>query len=146
MLQRKTALRWTLLTLAAACMIPTPAEAQGRGNGRGHDGPEPEARVGAAVVVSGPEFGLSVELRTHIRDFYAARPPSNVEALPPGIRRNLARGKPLPPGIAKKMVPPDLASRVHVREGYALVEVGLDVFLVEVATNVVHDILMDVIR
>jgi hypothetical protein len=44
------------------------------------------------------------------------------------------------------MVPPDLASRVHVREGYALVEVGLDVFLVEVATNVVHDVLMDVIR
>ena len=26
-------------------------------------------------------------------------------SLPPGIAKNLARGKPLPPGIAKKMVP-----------------------------------------
>ena len=146
MFQRKTALRWTLLTLAAACTIPAAAEAQGRGNARGRGDREPEARVEAAVVVSAPEVSLSVELRTQIRDFYAARPPSNVEALPPGIRRNLERGKPLPPGIAKKMAPPELTSRVHLHDGYELVEVGLDVFLVHVATNIVHDVLMDVIR
>ena len=146
MLQRMTMLRWTLLTAAAACTIPAAAEAQGRGNGRGRANPEPDVRVEAEVVVPVPEISLSVELRTQIREFYAAQPASNVDALPPGIRRNLARGKPLPPGIAKKMAPPELASRVRLREGYALVEVGLDVFLVEVATNVVHDVLMDVIR
>jgi hypothetical protein len=89
---------------------------------------------------------LSVDLTTQIRDFYASHPASNVEALPPGIRRNLARGKPLPPGIAKRSPPAELVSHVHLRDGYQLVEVGVDVFLVEVATNIVHDVLMDVIR
>ena len=145
MRRHETALRWVLLTVAMAGTVPAAAEAQGRGNARGRGNGEPEPTVQAAVVVSAP-VGLSVELRTQILDFYAARPPSNVEALPPGIRRNLERGKPLPPGIAKKMAPPELASRVQLREGYALVEVGLDVFLVEVATNIVHDVLMDVIR
>jgi len=98
------------------------------------------------VEVSLAGVTLSAELSTQIRSFYASRPVSNVESLPPGIRRNLARGKPLPPGIAKRSAPPELASRVHLRDGYELVEVGVDVFLVEVATNVVHDVLMDVIR
>jgi hypothetical protein len=30
------------------------------------------------------------------------------QALPPGIAKNVARGKPLPPGIAKRAVPTDL--------------------------------------
>jgi hypothetical protein len=69
-----------------------------------------------------------------------------VEALPPGIRKRLARGKPLPPGIAKKVAPAGLRSRVRLADGYALVEVGLDVLLVEVATSIVHDILTDAVR
>ena len=68
------------------------------------------------------------------------------EALPPGIRRRLEQGKPLPPGIAKKVAPAELRSRVRLPDGYQLVEVGLDVLLVEVATDIVHDILHDVIR
>jgi hypothetical protein len=35
---------------------------------------------------------------------------------------------------------------VGIADGYELVEVGLDVFLVEVATSIIHDVLMDVIR
>src|SRR5210317_129082 len=31
-----------------------------------------------------------------------------MRALPPGIKRNLARGKPLPPGIARQLVPGSL--------------------------------------
>ncbi len=30
------------------------------------------------------------------------------QALPPGIAKNVARGKPLPPGIAKRALPADL--------------------------------------
>lgn len=147
----RTALSRSLLMLALVLVTPSLVLAQGRGNGRGNGrgdgGDEASAQVGVAVsVATSAEVGLSVEMRTLIRDYYAARPVSNVEALPPGIRRNLARGKPLPPGIAKKTAPHELAARLPLREGYELVEVGLDVFLVEVATNVVHDVLMDVIR
>lgn len=104
----------------------------------------------AAAQRGGPGVTVSVELSTdvesRIRDFYASRPAVEAEALPPGIRRRLERGKPLPPGIAKKTAPPELRSRVEVPAGYEIVEVGLDVLLVEVATSIVHDVLMDVIR
>lgn len=89
---------------------------------------------------------LSVEMKTRIRDFYTEHHPTRTKALPPGIRRNLQRGKTLPPGIAKKSVPNELRTRLLIAEGYELVEVGLDVILVEVATNVIHDVLMDIIR
>lgn len=88
---------------------------------------------------------LSAQVVTQIRDYYAGRE-VDAEALPPGIRRQVAQGRPLPPGIAKKAAPAELRAAVNLPDGYELVEVGLDVVLVEAATNVVHDVLMDVIR
>ena len=89
---------------------------------------------------------LSSDMQVHIREFYSARESYGATALPPGIRKRLARGKGLPPGIANRAVPADLRSRVRLPAGYDIVEVGLDVVLVEVATNIVHDVLMDVVR
>lgn len=66
------------------------------------------------------------------------------QALPPGIRKNLARGKPLPPGIAKKQVPQDLLLRLPVHPGYEWRVAGTDLLLVTVGTMIVHEILKDV--
>lgn len=118
---------------AAFCMlVPSEAQAQGR-------------RDRGGVSVSA-EITLSVGTKERIREFYAARPAIDVDALPPGIRKRLARGKPLPPGIAKKVAPPELVGGLSLPSGYQLVEVGVDVLLVEVATGVIHDVLMDLIR
>lgn len=65
-------------------------------------------------------------------------------SLPPGIRKNLARGKPLPPGIAKKMVPGPLLGRLPRYPGYEWRIAGSDLVLIAVATAVVADILYDV--
>ena len=117
---------------AAICtLVPSEAQAQGRRD-RG-------------ISVSA-EVTLSVGTRERIREFYAARPAIDVDALPPGIRKRLARGKPLPPGIAKKVAPPELVGGLSLPAGYQLLEVGVDVLLVEVATGVIHDVLMDLIR
>lgn len=64
------------------------------------------------------------------------------QSLPPGIAKNLARGKPLPPGIAKKALPGDLRKRLPGRQGYDRIIVGNDILLVA-ATGVVVDILRD---
>ena len=117
---------------------PETAYAQGQGNKARHAGHSTHA---ASLSVS-----LTPEIRVQIRDYYRSIDARGIEGLPPGIRQRLARGKPLPPGIAKQVVPAGLRSRVHVPDGYRLFEVGLDVLLVEVATNVVHDVLMDVVR
>ena len=66
--------------------------------------------------------------------------------LPPGIAKNLARGKPLPPGIAKKLLPKDLETTLPARSDYERVIVGSDVLLIEVTTQVVTDILRGIVR
>ena len=65
-------------------------------------------------------------------------------SLPPGIRKNLARGKPLPPGIAKKTIPGAFLDRLPNHPGYRWQMAGTDLILVSVATAVVADILFDV--
>jgi len=101
---------------------------------------------------------IAVELRfstsevSIIREFYERQETSrnprkkSRNQLPPGIAKNLGRGKPLPPGIAKQMLPNDLIGRLPpVSEGYERVVIDGKVLLVEVATQVIHDILTDVI-
>ncbi len=66
------------------------------------------------------------------------------KALPPGIAKNLSRGKPLPPGIAKKELPADLLNGLPpAPTGYERIVVAGKVLLVEIATQVIHDILED---
>ncbi len=68
------------------------------------------------------------------------------KGLPPGIAKNLARGKPLPPGIAKKYLPTELNLMLPPpRRGFERIIVDGKVLLVEIATRVVHDILADIL-
>jgi hypothetical protein len=74
---------------------------------------------------------------------HAATMPVAWTGLPPGIAKNVARGKPLPPGIAKKLSPQMLAT-LPQRQGYEYAQVGADIVLIETATRLVVDVLKDV--
>jgi len=80
-------------------------------------------------------------LQRLLREYGAPR----AESLPPGIERNLARGKPLPPGIAKRF-DGSLANQLPDYPGYEWQRVGADVVLIDAATRVVVDILVDALR
>lgn len=67
-------------------------------------------------------------------------------SLPPGIKKNLARGKPLPPGIARKSVPYGMLSRLPHHAGYEWRVAGADLILVAIATGIVADVLTGVFR
>ena len=128
----------SLLLLLALVVVPGGAlQAQKKKTAHPKEGPS--VQVSASVVFSAFE-------REQITAFYAEHRQSGAKPLPPGIRKNLARGKPLPPGIAKQVLPSDLEGLLPGHPGYHRLQVGLDVLLVEVATGVIHDILMDVIR
>lgn len=71
--------------------------------------------------------------------------PTPVKALPPGIAKNLARGKPLPPGIAKQ-IDPALARQLPYYPGYEWRQYGTDAVLVEVGTSIVREVLRDILR
>ena len=68
------------------------------------------------------------------------------KGLPPGIAKNVARGKPLPPGIAKQHLPDGLVHTLPAPpRGYERIIVDGKVLLVEIATQVIHDILTDIV-
>ena len=74
------------------------------------------------------------------------KPGKKAKGLPPGIAKNLARGKPLPPGIAKQYLPDDLRHLLPPPpHGYERIIVDGKVLLVEIATHVIHDILVDLV-
>ena len=55
---------------------------------------------------------------------YYERSAGKPVALPPGIAKNLERGKALPPGIQRSKVPDDLAARLPKRQGEEWAMVG----------------------
>ena len=65
-------------------------------------------------------------------------------SLPPGVAKNLERGKPLPPGIAKNF-DSRLSARLPQYEGYEWKQVGRDVVLVAIATGIVYEVLRNVL-
>jgi hypothetical protein len=102
------------------------------------------------------ELRVDVHFSSHeasiIRDFYAdshvkdSHGKKSAKALPPGIAKNLRRGKPLPPGIAKQALPTDLLGRLPPpADGYERIMVSGKVLLVDIATQVIHDVLSDII-
>lgn len=69
------------------------------------------------------------------RDYWQPGP-----ALPPGIRKNLARGKPLPPGIAKRL-DGRLLGQLPRYEGYEWQQAGPDLILVSIASGIIYEVL-----
>jgi Ni/Co efflux regulator RcnB len=81
-----------------------------------------------------------------IRQFAVAGHATGYKALPPGIAKNLARGKPLPPGIAKKSVPSGVRDHLPVYPDYEWKRCGTDLVLVEIATQIVAEVLAGILQ
>ena len=111
-----------VLPLAAAASAQT-----ARGNPR-------SSSLAAQEVV-----GFSASER-QIISAYFTRHAYAVEALPPGIVKKLARGKPLPPGIAKRALPHDLVATLPPRDGFEITIFGDRIVLLE-ASGLIVDIL-----
>ncbi|MBV7481840.1 anti-virulence regulator CigR family protein [Bordetella sp. BOR01] len=163
--------RTSILTIAAACSIGLaglalaappegkgkPANAgQGSGNSKGNSGNgnngnkgngnnqgkgsgnnDPDVNIGISLATAGISISMA---RGYATDYGL----TGYSSLPPGIRKNLARGKPLPPGIAKKMVPRSMLARLPVHPGYEWRMAGSDLILVAIGTAIVADVLFDV--
>jgi hypothetical protein len=93
--------------------------------------------------------------RRAIHDYYAAlavpargghghNPHGGPQALPPGIRKQIARGKGLPPGLNREPLPVALERRLApLPDGYVRVLLGTDVVLFDTRGRVVVDLLRD---
>lgn len=132
-------------TLLALPALAAPPEGKGNKGGKdshhGHGDPvaaHVDAHVGNLVSVS---IGSGDARRLAERHGYVG-----YSALPPGIRKNLARGKPLPPGIAKKMVPGPMLRELPVYAGHEWRVAGDDLILVSLGNGLVVEVLGDIFR
>ena len=92
----EVSLKRLVLPIAVALAVSVHADAQSPKSKKEHGGP-PKAEQSVSVL-----FGSTAE--REIRAYFQTNP-MTPQSLPPGIAKNLARGKPLPPGIAKRAVP-----------------------------------------
>lgn len=71
---------------------------------------------------------------------------SQARSLPPGIQKQLLRGKGLPPGIAKKLVlPKQVNSYVNLPTTYDLVVIGSNLVLLDQVNSVVVDFITNIL-
>jgi hypothetical protein len=121
--------------------------AMGQGNGNGHKSKSQNQTggqfSGTALTVS---LITSFERSTilgYIQNHQANPPPefAGMKPLPPGIAKKLARGGSLPPGIAKRYFPSDLMGQLPPRPGQQWLVMGTDILLIDVATQLVLDVL-----
>ncbi|WP_448190599.1 anti-virulence regulator CigR family protein [Azospirillum sp. sgz301742] len=142
---------------------PALAEKGGQGKGHGHGNPHDSGPGGAqddsggppgkgnklgkgGDAAAGPSVVVTTSDRTAIQNYFIANP-VGVSPLPPGIAKNVARGKPLPPGIAKKQAPPALVQQVAAcRNGLECIVLGADMLILDAVHGVVRDIVRNVVR
>ncbi len=111
-----------------------------------HSAPQTLAgELGVSVVFTDKEISV---IRTYYRDHSVtnSKHGKGKKTLPPGIAKNLRLGKPLPSGIAKQVLPTSLIDLLPPPpHGYERVAIDGKVLLVEIATQVIHDVLEDLI-
>lgn len=122
--------------LVSACSAHSPAA---------HTSPAMNVVQAPAVATSLTDAQVKM-----IRDYFAGASGGNGKAkktgLPPGIAKNLQRGKPLPPGIAKQYLPQDLVLRLpRAGDGLEYLVVAGKLLLVEVTTQVIREVLLDAV-
>ena len=130
--------RLALLAAAAsaAAWLPTARAKPPEGKGKAD---KPADGAGDSLV--------TVSITAHqARGFAEGCRCTGYAALPPGIRKNLARGKPLPPGIAKKIAPQPMLSQLPRYAGYQWQVAGSDLVLVAIVGGIVAAVLSDVFR
>ena len=68
------------------------------------------------------------------------------DSLPPGLQKQLDRNGRLPPGLDRRALPEDLEKRLPARTDTERVIVDNDVVLIEKGTDLVLDVIRDVVR
>ncbi len=134
------------LAVGPSLSLADPNNGKGQGHGKNQhsqgqhgQGPQGQGHGGGGGGGShgNPSIdrGYVLDILAGHRSYWNAGP-----ALPPGIQKNLARGKPLPPGIAKKLDGRLLGQLPHY-DGYEWMQAGVDLILVAVATGIIYEVL-----
>ena len=131
------------LVSGSATALADPGNGKGQGNAKGNSQNSEHGNQGNKGNKSGGNGRTMAQASMGKRSWHCWRVSGLLEpgpALPPGIQKNLARGKPLPPGIAKKL-DNRLIGRLPHYDGYEWQQAGTDLILVAIASGIIYEVL-----
>jgi len=152
--------RLFLLVAAALLLAGAPVLADPGGKGKGHGNPHGNQGHGNQGQGGGQgnqsQASFTPYDRTAISAYYGSMiqsgncPPGlakkNNGCQPPGQAKKWALGQPLPAGLLSYPLPPQLLMQLHPPSGYRYVQVGTDVLMLAIGTNMVVSALQGIIR
>lgn len=118
---------------------PNKVHKQGKGQKQGGQSQGPKSGHKKGGSLPSVSIGFDGVRRIAVSNRY-----TGYQALPPGVRKNLARGKPLPPGIAMRSVPGPMLAQLPSYPGYEWNIVGTDLVLTAITTAIIAEVLYDV--
>jgi hypothetical protein len=143
------------LGIMMACSVATipvlaQGNSQGKGKAKGHDKKDKDDD-------RGPEqYQFRQQDREYISSYYSkhgkSMPPGQAKkngTLPPGLERQLERNGTLPPGLQKKMqpCPVEITRQLPpLPPDYQRSVIGASIVVFNVKTNIVVDVMADVVR
>ena len=124
------------LTLSISALQAAPPDGKGKsGNGKKKDSTSYEVDLGLSATISA---GISIQDARVLASHHGI---TGSKSLPPGIRKNMARGKPKPPGIQKTRMPESFINELPRHDGYEWQQAGADLVLVASGSLIISDIL-----
>jgi hypothetical protein len=147
-------LRLCCLGFLALSLVASPAFSQGKGKGHNKDGGDDDRGRGKGNKKAKHEF--DAQDREVITTYYSNRnsnlPPGLAKRggnLPPGLEKQLERNGTLPPGLQKRVqpCPVELERQLPpVETGYVRGVIGAHIVIYNRSTNVIVDVMKDVVR
>ena len=150
------------LLFAVPLLLGAPALVDAAGKKKGKAGPVPTVTKGKnqgqsgdvatdrllGTVISAVERALIGDYIKKAKVKHKGLPPglAKRQHLPPGLQKHIARTGRLPPGLEKRRLPGDLRSLLPIRSGQDYRVVGNDIVLIEIATELILDVMQGVLR
>jgi len=150
------------LLFAVPLLLGAPALVDAAGKNKGKAGPVPTVTKGKnqgqsgdvdtdrllGTVISAVERALIGDYIKKAKVKHKGLPPglAKRQHLPPGLQKHIARTGRLPPGLEKRRLPGDLRSLLPIRSGQDYRVVGNDIVLIEIATELILDVMQGVLR
>ncbi len=151
-----------LFSLPLLLGAPALVDAAGKDKGKGKAGQVPTVSKGKnkgrsgdvatdellGTVISAVERALIGDYVRKARTSGQGLPPglAKRQHLPPGLQKHIERTGRLPPGLEKRELPGDLRRLLPYHKGKDYRVVGDDIVLIEIATELILDVMQGVLR
>ncbi len=120
--------------------IATPATRGGSGS---NGGTTDAVGTAVGILLSTQERSILYDIFGGGREVKGFKKP---KPIPPGIRKKIARGGAIPPGIAMTRLPDSALSRLPRRQNQEYLAIGSDIVLIDRSTQVIVDVVEEILR